>query len=350
MYTIEIYKINLNTNNFDKIEIITDFYDLNYMHKINGVGECSFSIEMDSPKAILNTFIPFSSYVAVKKDGFIVWHGPIRGYEGNYQDVSGRLRITAFSPLYHLSKRYTSNFVEFLQTDQTSVAWQLINTSQGLSNGLLFIENNSLPTGILKDRTYEYGNIAELLINLSNLISGFDFDFTAKMDSNNDLIGTLFNTYYPIKGSVRNDLPSLEIGENVQSFGFAVNDDFYNNFTLLGSGTGETLTVYASDFDLSKGYTRLEEVSKDSNIVLKSTLQQRANLFLQANSTPKMTIDIEMIPTVRPLLTEFEIGDSLNINIVLNKQEIIKKPGRIIQINVSIDEQGVEFVTPRFLI
>jgi hypothetical protein len=284
----------------------------------------------------------------VKKDKDIVWYGPVSHYTGNYQDVSGSISITAYTPLFHLVSRFTGSFIDFRQIDQTVIAWDLINTVQSRTFGNLLITNNSSASGVLRDRTYEYGNVADLLLSLSNVINGFDFDFTPIIDSNFDLIGTNFNTYYPFKGTLRNDLPPLQIGENVQSFGFSLDNNFYNQLTVLGAGSGEAVTVLAGNDTLSGGYTRIEKIEKDSNIVLQSTLQLRANTAIQNNSIPKVNIEVEINSVVRPLLTEFQLGDSLFLDIKKNNNQIIKNYGRIEQLSISVDINGKETIIPKF--
>ena len=350
MYSIEIYKINLNTNKFDKIDIITDFRNLSYMQKLNGIGECSFDMEIQSEKAVLDNFIPYVSYVVVKKNKDIVWYGPISHLTGNYQDVSGSLSITAYTPLFHFTSRFTENSLVFRQIDQTVIAWNLINTVQSRTFGNLLISNNSSASGILRDREYQYGNITDLLLNLSNIINGFDFDFTPIIDSNFDLIGTNFNTYYPFKGTLRNDLPSLKIGENIQAFGFSLDNNFYNQLTVLGSGTGEAVTILSGNNTLSGGYNRIERIEKDSNIVLQSTLQTRANTSIQNNSIPKTNIEMEINSAVRPFLTEFQLGDSLFIDAKLKNNQIFKNYGRISQLSIAVDINGKETINPKFII
>ena len=76
------------------------------------------------------------------------------------------------------NNRYTDAVVEYASTDAGEIAWDLIDNSQNQTNGDLGITKGIIETTQNRDRTYYNQNIMEAIVNLSNVIGGFDFEFT----------------------------------------------------------------------------------------------------------------------------------------------------------------------------
>ncbi len=349
-YKIELYRINVTSNTFTFLDTIETYKELTFTSILNQIGECSFSLAIQNPKCKVDNLTPLRTVIAIKRNGTIVFVGVIASLESEYRDVAGRVRIQAYSYLYTLSKRYTPQLTQFTSTEQTSIYWSLINSSQSLANGGLGIVNNATSTGVNRDATFEYKQISEALIQQANNINAFDFTFDPVVDANGRLTSIQFNTYYPFKGTNKLN-PSLKIGGNVQNFGFAINDDFANTFTLLGAGTGTTiLTSTASNSGLQQSYTRVEDIRKYSDISVATTLVSLANALILEQSVPKTLIRIELNPSRKPyFFTNFDLGDTVLIDVTVpNSDWAFKGQARITGYTVTIDDNEKETIVPRF--
>lgn len=348
-YTIELYRLDISTNQFVKIDVISTYANLMFRNKLNGIGECQFSMEVQDPKLNRANFIPFRTQVVVKRDGVIVFVGPFYNYDGTYKDVKGTVTIRAFSYLFHLARRYTDKLRQFTSlTEQTALYWTLINEVQSRTNGSLKIIDASTATGITRYATFEYKSIADALIQQSDNINGFDFDFIPVVDANGNLSQLNFTTYYPRRGAVRNDLPGLIIGDNVQNFGFGVEGDITTSLILEGGGFGSPLISTRNDSDIQLGYTRVEAVVKRPDISEPDSMEKTATAIYNLSSVPLVKLKLELNPSVRPTFGEFGLGDTLNIDLQVADSDLVNYAGqaRIVEWVGILDDVGKETIVP----
>lgn len=83
--------------------------------------------------------------------------------------------------LSYFNRRRIRDTVTYLQTDQFSIAEDLINKAQALPNGDIGVETLGLRSGVLRDRTYlssEIKNLREALLQLGAVDNGFDLAIT----------------------------------------------------------------------------------------------------------------------------------------------------------------------------
>lgn len=353
-YSIEIYKLDLtSTAVFRRIDIIDAFDNLRFTNKLNGVGGCSFDIPVRSLKATNTNLTRFSNQVVIKRDNVIVWFGPIVKRSGSYENIDGVISVECQSYLYHLMTRYTDKLKQYTQIAQSTIAYDLIYTSEIKTNGDLKIAQGTLASGNLRDRTYEYKSIGQALIDLSAVNGGIDFELQAVTDSNNLLSSINFNTYYPQIGSLRTDLPSLTF-DNVKSFQFVDDGEVFNDLVLEGAGFGDVIRYTTSNPYSQIGFTRREAILQEKDISVYDTLQRTGDLYLNNNAVNSIKIDIELYPSVKPLFTDLLLGDTLKIETsfsdVYDSPLTVSRQGRIIEIGVAVDKEGTERIVPRFLI
>jgi hypothetical protein len=345
-YIIKTYYLDLVQNKFQFADEITTFQNLSWNDKLNGFGNCSFELNVNDKKLDFNKFLPMRTHIAIYENSSLVFFGPFVGLSGNYQDVEGKATIYGANYYYHLTKRFSDNLVNFVGVEQTSIIWQLINQIQTRGNGNLRITNDTTSTGINRDRTYEYQDIAEAINNMSEVINGFDFEFKCEVDANNNPDYVRFITYYPKKGQLRNMQP-LKIGtsESSQLISFSYDDTFYNTITGLGQGSGDVITSFTQNTALQVSYTRIESVKKYWNVLLQNTLDQKVQNELQENSIPVVQVGLKINPNYEIL---FEVGDEIPIDLQIpNSNILLKKTMRVMELNYSVDRQGVKFTTPK---
>lgn len=356
-YTIDLYSLNPNTGTFTKYESIDTFVNLSYMNKLNAIGECQFEMDVFDPKLTRSNFIPYRTQIAVKRDDTYIFFGPYYNPDGQFQDLQGTVAIRAYSYLYHLVNRYTNKVVQYqATTDISDIAWDLIQQAQSRAYGALGINRNAPATGVLKPKTFERQRISDKLMEFTQIIGGFDFDFSPVVDANNNIIYVNFNLYYPTAGVLRSDLTPLKLGVNIHDFGFGTTGELFNSGIAEGSGTSDVITSTYDNTSLQSAYTRLETVKKYSEISAKVTLDDILNGYMNRVSSPQYIVRVSLNPSVTPTLDDFFLGDTLNIDI--NIQDI--KPtagdmikfvgqGRVMELGVTVDENGAEMVVPTLM-
>ena len=352
-YAIELYQIDLANNKFVRIDMLSTFKNLQYFSVLNDKGGASFDLNLYDPKATQTNLTRWKNQVVIKRYGVPVWFGPIVKVSGDYTNTNGYLTVECNDYLSHLSFRNTAKNVNYTQIEQCLIAWNLINDSQSLTNGSLFITKGTSPTSILRDRTYQYGTISNLLSNLTQVIGGFDFMFTPTLDANGLLTGVVFNCYYPGVGNIRTDLPPLEIGTNVKDFQFRTDGDLTNSDTFEGGGTGSTIISTSSLAGSQLAYTRRENYQSIKDVVVQSTLDEKLTQYLTANAVENYLMNIQLYADTHPGYGEFSLGDTLNLNLnIANSGGYVnfQKQARVIELAVQVDELMNETLIPKLSI
>ena len=353
IYTIEIYRLNPVNGTFSRIDTIESFEKLSFSQRLNGIGACSFEIDLDSKKATNTNFTRFINQIVVKRNNNIVFFGPIVKRRGSVKNEEEKVEIECLSYIYHLATRFTSKLQIFTNTAQSTIAWNLISAVQARDNGNLGIYQGVLASGNNRDRTYEYKGIAEALIEFSNIQQGFDWEFQPIQDANGLLSSINFNTYFPQIGLKRDDLPPITM-DNVASLAFVDDGEIYNQVTFEGAGTGSPILFTAGENFSQSSFGRREAIQMEKDISIQDTLNRKGNAYLNKNSVNRFKIDIELYPRVRPSFGDLNLGDVLNINLSNNTVQDsilnISKEGRIVELNVEVDGLGVEKVSPRIIL
>lgn len=350
-YTLTIYRLDVQGLRYEKLRQIDNFYNLEYETKLSAIGAAIFDMDIHDAQASRANFIPGRTLLQIKRDNDTVWFGVLWLVAGNYEGVDGVISFTFFGIESLLRTRYTGSRVDYVQQDQSSITWNLINTVQSRANGYLGINNNAPSTSILRDRTYQYAEIYQSIADMHDNINGFDFSFDPVVNATGDVISVNYNLYYPVRGKIRDDLAPYRVGNNgnVLSYGFSFDNDFYNTFTLVGAGEGTPLTSTASDSALQIAYGRRERVVKLSSIEVQSTLNERATTLLNNNSFPLYQIRLQQKPQTAPFLGTYELGDIVPIDLrVENGSDLaaINSRGRITALNISVDDLGTEYIQP----
>lgn len=187
-------------------------------------------------------------------------------------------------------------------------------------------------------------------MNLTNVINGFDFDFTPSLDSDNYVDGVVFNTYYPSLGTLRTDLPVLRLNENIATFSLVTTSELINTVFAEGAGTGSPITSSYSNTSLQLGYTRREEFLAKKDISIQSTLDEKTQKFVSENGVEVLEVNLELMPGTIPALTDLNLGDRLRIDLGLTGGSDYfgtQGWGKVTEINVEIDENGSAVISPR---
>lgn len=355
---IELYNLDVVTGTFTRKAVITNYFDLEHTESLNGIGSCSFKLNVLEPSLTKANFIPYITQIAVKENNTIIWVGPYSNFSGDVKDIDGTITINAYSYLHHLNFRNTDKLTEFNNVEQTQILRNLVDLIQNRPNGKLGITLNSENTGILRDRTYEYKNVAEAFIQMSQVINGMDFDFIPIQNGAGLLSSVNLQFYNLKKGTIRNNLPALSLGKlgTVYSANFSFNGELYNSIISEGSGSQDTIIQTYDNDALQKGYTRREYFLPQKSVSDQDTLNDNINSFANYYSVPRFVLNADFYANTVFQYGQIFLGDTLNVDV--NIQDISPNAGDLIQFNGQArivelrsvyDDNGVKTIIPKII-
>lgn len=255
---------------------------------------------------------------------------------------SRKISITAVGWLDLFGSRYTdeggsSSDYYFSATDAGQIAWGLIDASQNETNGDFGITQGYIQASVNRDRqSYVTKNIRDALIELTEVINGFDFEFTWDKK---------FNVYYPKIGTKKNNVILTYPGAiSLLSFGRR-GVDIANNIIARGAGTGaDAFAATATDTASQSKFKLRQDIVEFFDVSEASTLQDHADEELKFRRSFVDVPDITLDPAIAPNITAYGIGDVIKIE-VLEDLEIFSPINdwfRIDSIDLTIDENNIE--------
>jgi hypothetical protein len=201
-----------------------------------------------------------------------------RGRAGTTGDeVTADVHTTTFNaPDYRalLERRYLydEDKLSYVQEDEASIAWQLVQLTQGRVAGDLGITRGSgQTTGFLRDRLYTAGqSVGQSISQLGDLSGGFDWEVDPQLR---------LNLYNPSRG--RDTDVVLDYGGAVASLTRAVTPADYGNAVRASAAADPRAPAYREAADLaSRPEGRFEIERGFPDILEQSTLEAKADFLL----------------------------------------------------------------------
>lgn len=323
-------------------EILPEALNRSYSYQLNRAGKASFSLPLTTERLQRFPLYIGVTRLLIYRADKLIWAGVIWEITDDAQDDEGTVNVQCTEIFHILSeKRYTSN--TYTSTDAGTIAWGLINTTQGLSGGNLGITQGIIQATQNRDRTYFDEKIGEKIIQLTEVINGFDFEITPSIKVNT--LG-VFNVYSK-RGSTLNTF-RLEYGEglknNIQSWSRKRTlSDMYNSVIVEGEGLGDArLTSTETDTALITAIGLLEGRVQEKSINVQTTLDTRADEFIRVRKTEQPLYDI----TVNDAYDDFgkyDVGDIVPVRIKYGYVDI-NTTMRIYGIDVKISDAGEEVI------
>lgn len=348
-FTFELYQIDLVNNRLTRLSEIITFRPFSYTRVRNGIGKMSFSLNIKDPKASAGTIIRDRTQVLIKEDGVPRWLGKVRKIKGNADDSNniGMISIECLEYISHLQTRFSGS-LETRTGDAGTIASNLVAEVQARTNGELFIDNGTIETVGNTQDTFEYKSIFDILDDQSNNIVGYDFWLDPVINSNLLLDHINFNVF-KARGSVKDNLATLSLQDNVGSIDFSTQGEVLNTITALGAGTGTSvLAAPYSDSSSQQGFTRKEAIRKFSDQTIYDNLLEKATNYVEVYKAERYDIDITINPDSNIQEGDFDLGDILKINLVIPNTFInFVGYGKVEEIRVDVDENGVKTISPK---
>lgn len=280
--------------------------------------------------------------VRVLRNGVVFSAGQIMDATPVIDGDQRSIMVIAVGWLDLFGARYTdeggsSSDYYFSNVDAGQIAWGLIDASQNETGGDFGITQGNIQASQNRDRTdYVYKNIKEAVIQLSEVINGFDFEFTWDKK---------FNVYYPKIGTRKENIILTYPGA-IKTLSFGRHGmQLANNIIARGSGTGEdAFTAEVTDV-ASRNKFKLRQAIIDFNDISKvDTLEEHANEELLFRRSFVDVPDITLDPAQAPRWGSYGIGDEIKIE-VLEDLEIfapINNWFRIDGMEVTLDSNNTE--------
>lgn len=303
-----MYTIQIRDGNDNPIGEFDDFMELKFGKRLNNYGSCNFTVPISEMK--LDSLVALRTFsIWIYREGILIWSGEMAMRDGNLDNQGGGdVTIYGFDWLELFRKRFTASEVTYSGVDAGELAWELIDTSQSQPNGDFGITLGTIEPTVNRDRTYNNQNIYEAIVNLSNLISGFDFQITNSK---------IFNVESTI-GVDRTDSVVLEYGHNIIKC--RVTEDYTdptNRAIVLGQAEAfDELQRVERDDAVSQGIIKLREsVLSEMDISEIETFEEKGDALLRKNASPLMKLDIDILQNT-PSIADFGLGDTIRLKII----------------------------------
>lgn len=309
------------------------YRNLSFGKRLNDYGTCEFEILVTDPKAI--SLVALRQYtVEIYRleggDTTLVWAGEQALRKGSLKvDRNNWCTIVCFTWFEQLKKRYTDALVVYEAEDQGQIAVDLID-------GAFDITTGDVPATVDRDRTYYNQNVYEAIINLANVLSGFDFEITD---------AKVFNVY-EVQGVDRTDSVILEYGHNMTEA--EVIEDFTNPINraiVLGEmeGEDELQRVERNDAGSQSLYGLREETATDNDISELATFQEKGDSILRKYAGPLMRIENAILKSSISI-TSFALGDEIGLKINSGMYDI-DESYRVFEWTVTVGVDNTESLT-----
>lgn len=260
-------------------------------------------------------------------------------YSGNENTVNKTINATGY--LNYYAKRYYTGihrgeYQENILYDIISI----LNTEDGGDYG---VRPGVVVGGekVKRDRTYAEKEVKSLFKQLSEVIDGPDFEFTADKKLN------IYEAQGVYRPSVRITYPG-----NIQGFSFTRSiENIANKVIAKGSGNGDDTRAATVIDQVGAEYCYLrEKIATYNSVSSESTLQQNAQAVVAYGSSPFEVPSLNIQNDVLDL-NQIGVGDTLIVDMSgTNDAELarINGPYRIEQISCSVDDNDSEAVTLTF--
>lgn len=303
----------------------------------------SFCASMnEDPNVIL---APYTSEILIKRNGvyrrgFVVYDLNFSGDEGGEKiQVKCDGYLNLFKDRY-ITKTYT-------QVNAPDILADMVMTTQAEPRGDFGVVIGTVPTIVLRDRSFDRKNIKDEFINMTNLENGrFDFEFTVTVVNGQR---TITLNFYEEIGDDNTDLP-LVYPDNILSYGVPrTGVTTFNKIIALGSGLGdEKLVAIAEDSASQLNLGMREKVVTYNDVKVQATLQEHADAELALQKDILQIPSVVVDPTVVDL-SGLNVGDRRHVQILRHRMlQTVDGIFKLERIEISLDENDAENVSCTF--
>ncbi len=334
--------MSLGTSHLDGrfIGEFTEFRELEFGKRLSDYGLCQFDVPTTDNK--LGTLLSLRKnkvYIYRSEDdeeGVLVWAGEMAVAKGRLvQDENNWITIYSYTWLEQFKDRFTAVRVTFDTIDQGQIAWSLIDTTQEESS--FGITQGTIPATKNRDRTYFNQNVYEAIVNLGNVLSGFDHEITDEK---------VFNAESIIGEDKRDEIQFI-YGVNIREA--TIEDNFLNPVNraiVLGQPTDDTSLIReeSNDAGAQEEFKLRENVLSEMDVSDTGTLQDKGLAILRKRSGALRKVEFIPAGSTGDTINAFGVGDIVYIKIVDNFYSI-EGDFRVYEWSVRYDSDNVEYIS-----
>lgn len=326
---------------FGQIRALTTAKGRRITWRVDGACDAQFSVSGTSDDAAVVKILESDLYVY--RNGVLVFRGRICGVQGQLGDTEHALQFNAIDYRGMLNRRVAgASGIAYTATDQATISWGLIATTQATSGGNFGITNGigSGASGQLRDKTLDPGKpIGDAIAEMGRLDNGYEWEIDANLS---------FNRWYPLRGSNNNRI--WDYGGIVRAVGYTLNPDDFANSTLV---TGSETTVPVAAVDAGIGTDprgRWERSLSYPSILDQATLNDRAPWALGQVDAVRYAYHVSLTKGKWGGPDDVWIGDTVKLVLQNGWLQEYGNAHRVVELQVVLDGDGAEAVDAGLLI
>jgi hypothetical protein len=361
----------LTDSGFNPVGELTNIKEPKLSIPLGKVNTASFTIRLDNP--LMNYLNDTSAYLKVYRKvsggtNNLLFTGPIQTIQEASSGDTASCQVNAAGAGWIMTKRLTGknpNGEGIKFASGTSRAKRFVELlTKCNEEAETHIDYETGPIECTSTNGYEstpFRYLSEVLNDLSNTAEGFDWRIIPLENYEAGAVTSQKIGRLITKDKIGEAKPdaAFEWGtgrNNVSSFTriidktTTINKDFH----LLSSGVAE-LPVEGKLEETSKGISLAESQSKynlleeviSASILSKELREKLVNANLEVRKQPRQTIAFEPVPDdgtgrVPTYKTDYDIGDTIPIRIMLNEEERLKAEVRVWGVEFAFDENKKE--------
>ena len=256
--------------------------------------------------------------------------------DGDDAGQGGLLKPEWRDPFGLLDYRHTPATVTYTGIDAGQIAWALIDATDANA----YLAQGSIEATKPRDRTYERAGIAASIVNLTEVIEGFDFRIDPLELDVDGALGS-FNVMVTA-GTDRTNQLAFEFGHDTIDNVMAVSRTIeppVNRAIMRGAGEPPLESVVTDAASIA-AYGAWEKVETQSDISEQETLDDRAARLLQPDPIQRIRFDPDPATAPRPFV-DYDVGDTVSFK-ARKDSFAIDTQARLTAIEVTVDASGVE--------
>lgn len=323
--------------------------NLKWSKTLNNSESVSFEIDLNKleetiqnlgyAEDVFGFFEVGRSDIRIKRDNAYIIGCNVYSFNYATNDPSVKVTVQCVGYLNFYKTQYiTANYTQWYQEDILNDIIIKCNQKTGGNYGVT--RGVSIGGGRIKrDRSYSRKEVASLILQMSQVIDGPDFDFSPDKK---------FNTY-AAKGAYRPDV-RLTYPGNIQDFSFNRTVEKVANYIYgIGSGNGDDAVQATAEDTTSENYIyRREKVMTWNSVVEQDTLNEHTNASLHFYKDiielPSVTLQDNTLD-----LSQVDVGDTISLELLSNiSLRHVNGFYRIEKIDCTVDENDSEKVQLTF--
>ncbi len=291
----------------------------------------------EDPHALRDLVTPYRSGVIVLRDGRVVcdaiWQPRRPGDEGSSVDLNGLRTWTMFD------HRHVAEPKEFHDTDEADIVRWLLEHGTARPGGGLNLTINCPPTGVLRDASFEIGDV--ISDEISALAEGsFEFDLTCSVGRTH--VTREFQLHHPAQGGENPEIVFRASG-NLTNWG--LDENIVENVVTVVGGEGTVPETFINDEMLGFGWPRIESRTVAKDLTEQGDVAALAEARMVLLSTLKTTPSIEVA-----VYAGWQPGEIVPVQVDPNPfhPDGYATWARIATTRVAVTDEEDEHVTVRF--